>query len=57
MSSDVEVALNALSRRILVWTKTLPEADPIGVKALLHLGNRAAVDRAPARPARLCSMT
>ncbi len=44
--------MNSLSRQILAWTQTLPEGEPISAKALLHLGNRAAVDQALARLAR-----
>ncbi len=44
--------MNSLSHQILAWTETLPEGEPIAAKALLHLGNRAAVDQALARLAR-----
>jgi hypothetical protein len=38
-----------LSTQILEETKNLPEGAPIAAKALLHLGNRAAVDQALSR--------
>jgi hypothetical protein len=41
--------VNSLSRLILASTETLPEGEPITAKALLHLGNRAAVDQVLAR--------
>ena len=42
----------SLSKRIVEHTCSLPEARPICAGALLHLGNRAAVDQALSRLAR-----
>jgi hypothetical protein len=41
--------MESLSTRILAEVAALPEATPIYAKALLHLGNRAAVDQALSR--------
>lgn len=41
--------MKTLSTRILAEVAALPEATPIYAKALLHLGNRAAVDQALSR--------
>ncbi len=42
----------SLSKRIMEHANSLPEAAPICAGALLHLGNRAAVDQALSRLAR-----
>ena len=42
----------SVSKRIVEQTSSLPEAKPICAGALLHLGNRAAVDQALSRLAR-----
>ena len=44
--------MRGLSRRIMEHAATLPEATPLCPAALLHLGNRAAVDQALSRLAR-----
>ncbi len=44
--------MRGLSRRIMEHAATLPEATPLCLAALLHLGNRAAVDQALSRLAR-----
>ncbi len=44
--------MRGLSRRIMEHAATLPEATPLCPTALLHLGNRAAVDQALSRLAR-----
>ncbi len=44
--------MRSLSRRIMEHATTLPEATPLCPSALLHLGNRAAVDQALSRLAR-----
>ena len=44
--------MRGLSRRITEHAATLPEATPLFPAALLHLGNRAAVDQALSRLAR-----
>ena len=44
--------MRGLSRRIMEHAETLPEAAPLCPAALLHLGNRAAVDQALSRVAR-----
>ena len=44
--------MRGLSRRIMEHAGTLPEATPLCPAALLHLGNRAAVDQALSRLAR-----
>ena len=41
-----------LPKRIMEYAETLPEATPLCPGALLHLGNRAAVDQALSRLAR-----
>jgi hypothetical protein len=41
--------MNSLGLRILEETKGLPEGVPIAAKALLHLGQRAAIDQALSR--------
>lgn len=42
----------SVSKRIAAYTRSLPEATPICAGALLHLGNRTAVDQALSRLAR-----
>ena len=42
----------SVSNRIAAYTRSLPEATPICASALLHLGNRSAVDQALSRLAR-----
>lgn len=42
----------SVSKRIAAHTRSLPEATPICAGALLHFGNRAAVDQALSRLAR-----
>ena len=42
----------SVSKRIATYTRSLPEATPICAGALLHLGNRTAVDQALSRLAR-----
>jgi len=44
--------MRGLSRRIMEHAEALPEATPLCPAALLHLGNRAAVDQALSRLAR-----
>ncbi len=44
--------MRGLSRRIMEHATALPEATPLCPAALLHLGNRAAVDQALSRLAR-----
>lgn len=44
--------MRGLSRRIMEHAATLPEATPLCPAALLHLGNRAAVDQVLSRLAR-----
>ena len=44
--------MSSLSSRILEYASALPEAAPLRPGALLHLGNRAAVDQALSRLAR-----
>ena len=44
--------MRGLSKRIMEHAEALPEATPICPGALLHLGNRAAVDQALSRLAR-----
>ena len=44
--------MRGLSRRIMEHAATAPEATPLCPAALLHLGNRAAVDQALSRLAR-----
>ena len=44
--------MRGLSRRIMEHAETLPEATPLCPAALLHLGNRTAVDQALSRLAR-----
>ncbi len=44
--------MRGLSRRIMEHAEALPEATPLRPAALLHLGNRAAVDQALSRLAR-----
>ncbi len=44
--------MRGLSRRIIEHATALPEATPLCPAALLHLGNRAAVDQALSRLAR-----
>ena len=44
--------MRGLSQRIMEHAATLPEATPLCPAALLHLGNRAAVDQALSRLAR-----
>ena len=44
--------MRGLSRRIMELAATAPEATPLCPAALLHLGNRAAVDQALSRLAR-----
>ncbi len=44
--------MRSLSRRIMEHATALPEATPLCPAALLHLGNRAAVDQALSRLAR-----
>ena len=44
--------MRGLSRRIIEHAESLPEATPLCPAALLHLGNRAAVDQALSRLAR-----
>ena len=44
--------MRGLRRRIMEYAATLPEATPLCPAALLHLGNRAAVDQALSRLAR-----
>lgn len=44
--------MNPLSRQILTQVEALGEGEPVTAKALLHLGNRAAVDQALTRLAR-----
>ena len=44
--------MRSLSHRIMEHATTLPEATPLCPAALLHLGNRAAVDQALSRLAR-----
>ena len=44
--------MRGLSRRIIEHAEALPEATPLCPSALLHLGNRAAVDQALSRLAR-----
>ena len=41
-----------LTEQILGYAATLPEGTPINAKALLHLGNRAAIDQVLSRLAR-----
>ncbi len=45
--------MRGLQRRIMEHAEALPEATPLCPAALLHLGNRAAVDQALSRLARL----
>ena len=42
----------SLSKRVMEHVRSVPEASPICAGALLHLGNRAAVDQALSRLAR-----
>ena len=42
----------SVSKRIAAYTRSLPEATPICAGALLHLGNRTAVDQVLSRLAR-----
>lgn len=42
----------SVSKRVATYTRSLPEAAPICAGALLHLGNRTAVDQALSRLAR-----
>ena len=44
--------MRGLSRRIMEHAEALPEATPLCPAALLHLGNRAAIDQALSRLAR-----
>jgi len=44
--------MRGISRRIMEHAEALPEATPLCPAALLHLGNRAAVDQALSRLAR-----
>ena len=46
----------SLSKRIVAHARSLPEATPICAGALLHLGNRTAVDQALSRLARAGSL-
>ena len=48
--------MSGLSRRIMEYAEALPEATPLCPSALLHLGNRAAVDQALSRLARSGSL-
>lgn len=41
--------MQRLSEQILAYAEGLPEGVPVSAKALLHLGNRAAVDQALSR--------
>ena len=47
-----EMAVASLPKRIMEHAEALPEAAPVCPGALLHLGNRAAVDQALSRLAR-----
>lgn len=44
--------MHSVSKRIVAHARSLPEATPICAGALLHLGNRTAVDQALSRLAR-----
>ena len=44
--------MSSLPHRIVEYAATLPEGAPLCPSALLHLGNRAAVDQALSRLAR-----
>lgn len=44
--------MRSLPRRIMEYAETLPEGAPICPSALLHMGNRAAIDQALSRLAR-----
>ncbi len=46
------MAVASLSKRIMKHVRSIPEASPICAGALLHLGNRAAVDQVLSRLAR-----
>ena len=47
----------SLAKRIVEHVRSVPEASPICAAALLHLGNRAAVDQALSRLARAEELT
>ncbi len=51
-SDSSGTAVESLSKRVMEHVRSVPEASPICAGALLHLGNRAAVDQALSRLAR-----